>query len=238
MPTDSSPPEGGAAGASNPGPADPRYLATVERMLRGQAYRERGAAELFAAGLALVPAAGAGWSRVIARHVEEERAHYTAVAALWSRTFARPARELDDWVSRRLRDRPFPALTSWLELAMVQFLFDRAGTWQLSEYVDSSFAPYRALARAIVADERGHQDAGARLVVQLCAAPGADPVAAQAAFATWLRVALLSFGRPGGPGNTYAIAAGLKRRDSAAIARDFLADIAPTARAANLTLPG
>jgi 1,2-phenylacetyl-CoA epoxidase catalytic subunit len=168
--------------------------------------------------------------------VGEERAHYAHVAAVWSTAFGRPPAELDAWVTARLAERPLPRVTSFLELAMAQFLFDRAGRWQLSEYLDSSFLPYRALARAIVDEERGHEDAGARLVVELCAAPDVDRAGAQAAFDRWLALALRSFGRPGGDGNAFAIAAGLKTRDSREVARAFLEDIAPTAEGAGMSL--
>jgi len=204
-------------------------------MLRSQAYRERGAAELFERALPLAP--DARWRAVIQGHGAEERAHYARVCGVWSETFAHALTELNAWVTARLAEQPFPRVGSWLELAMAQFLFDRAGRWQLSEYLDSSFLPYRALAREIVDDERGHEEAGARLVVELCNAPDADRPGAQAVFERWLGVALLSFGRPGGDGNRFAIAAGLKGRDSAEIARDFLADVATTATAAQLFLP-
>lgn len=213
---------------------DARYLATVDRLLRGQAWRERGAAKLFEAALPLVPAGR--WRRIIEGHVAEERAHYARVAAVWSAAFGEPPATLDAWVTTRLAENPLPGVESWLELAMAQFLFDRAGRWQISEYVASSFLPYRALARAIVDEERGHEDTGARLVVELCAASDCAHAAAQAAFDRWLGVALLSFGRPGGDGNHFAIDAGLKTRDSADVARDFLADIARTATAAGLAL--
>jgi hypothetical protein len=213
--------------------SDPRYLATVERMLRSQAYRERGAAELFEAALPLAP--DARWRGLLEGHVREEREHYAGVRSLWSRTFARPEAELDAWVTSRLAERPLPPVTTWLELAMALFLFDRAGRWQLSEYLASSFEPYRDLVCAIVEDELGHEDAGAQLVVALCSAPGADRAAAQAAFERWLAVSLLSFGRPGGEGNAFAIAAGLKRRDSADVERDFLDDVAATATRAGLS---
>ena len=208
--------------------------AILERMLRAQAYRERGAAGQFEAALPLAPDAEA--RRRLAGLAAEERAHDARVATVWSEAFARPRPELDAWVDARLAREPLPAVASWLELATAQFLFDRAGFWQLSEYVESTFLPYRALARAIVADERGHQDAGARQLLALVSAPGADGAAAQAAFERWLRVSLLSFGRPGGAGNRVAIAAGLKRRDSGDVMRDFVADVLPTARAAGLVL--
>jgi 1,2-phenylacetyl-CoA epoxidase catalytic subunit len=201
-------------------------------MLRSQAYRERGAAELFETALPLAP--DARWRAVLQGHVTEEREHYAGVKALWARTFDHPEADLDAWVTARLTERPLPRVTTWLELAMALFLFDRAGRWQLSEYLSSSFEPYRALVREIVEDERGHEDVGARLLIELCSAPGADRAAAQAAFERWLDVSLLSFGRPGGEGNTFAIAAGLKSRDSEEVRRDFLADVAPTAREAGL----
>jgi 1,2-phenylacetyl-CoA epoxidase catalytic subunit len=203
-------------------------------MLRSQAYRERGAADLFEAALHLAP--DTRWREVLESHVAEERAHYTLVRKLWSETFAMPEAELDAWVASRLAAQSLPRVTTWLDVAMALFLFDRAGRWQLTEYVASSFVPYRALAKKIVADERGHEDVGARLVVELCATPNADRAAAQAAFDCWLEVALLSFGRPGGDGNRFAIRAGLKTRDSAEVSRAFLADVVPTAAAAGLDL--
>jgi 1,2-phenylacetyl-CoA epoxidase catalytic subunit len=220
------------AAASHPPSKDPRYLATVDRLLRAQAWRERGAAELFEAALPLVPAAR--WRTIVEGHATEERAHYARVAAVWSATFGLPPADLDAWVAARLTAQPLPKVETFLELAMAQLLFDRAGRWQISEYLTSSFLPYRALAHAIVDEERGHEDTGARLVVDLCAAPDVDRAAAQAAFDGWLAVALRSFGRPGGDGNAFAIAAGLKTRDSAEVARDFLADVRLVADAAGL----
>jgi len=211
-----------------------RYRATVDHLLRAQAWRERGAAELFEAALPLVPTGR--WRAIVEGHAREERAHYARVVEVWSTAFGEAPDALDAWVTARLIDQPLPRVTSFVELAMAQFLFDRAGRWQISEYLASSFLPYRALAHAIVDEERGHEDTGAGLVVELCAAPGADRVAAQKAFDRWLEIGLLSFGRPGGDGNAFARAAGLKSRDSGEVARAFLDDVAPTARAAGLAV--
>ncbi|HTA18343.1 MAG TPA: Phenylacetic acid catabolic protein [Polyangia bacterium] len=215
---------------------DSRYLATVDRLLRGQAWRERAAADLFETALPLVPAGR--WRTIFEGHTREERAHYARVVDVWSTAFGRAPAELDAWVTARLVAQPLPRVASFLELGMAQFLFDRAGRWQISEYLTSSFLPYRALAHAIVDEERGHEDVGARLVVELCAAPGVDRAAAQAAFDRWLGIALLSFGRASGDGNAFAIAAGLKMRDSGEVTRAFLGEIAPTVRTAGLVFPG
>ena len=60
----------------------------------------------------------------------------------------------------------------------------------------------------------------------------------QAQFEKWLRIGLLSFGRPGTPGNRYAIEHGIKKRDSGECMKDFIADIRPSVHAAGLRFPG
>src|SRR6516162_2524366 len=97
---------------------DARYMATVDKLLRSQAWRERAAAELFEAALPLVPAGR--WRAIVDGHAREERAHYERVAGVWSAALARPPAELDAWVTARLAEKPLPRLTSFMELAMAQ----------------------------------------------------------------------------------------------------------------------
>ncbi|HKG20525.1 MAG TPA: hypothetical protein VKC34_01385, partial [Blastocatellia bacterium] len=56
-------------------------------------------------------------------------------------------------------------------------------------------------------------------------------------FDKWLAVALLSFGRPGTPGNRFAIEAGLKTRDSGEVMQDFIDDIKPAMIDCGLRFP-
>ena len=88
----------------------------------------------------------------------------------------------------------------------------------------------------IVGEERGHQDLGEKIVVEQCQEGAYDDVK-QPLFEKWLRLGLLSFGRPGTPGNRYAIEQGIKKRDSGACMKDFLDDIRPVVRAASLRFP-
>lgn len=219
------------------GGGDPRYRATLDRLLRGQAYRELGAARLFEDGRALAPTAAAG--ETLAAHAAEERAHFRAVTVVWAAFAGEPRQALEARAEARLAEQPLPAAASWFDLAMAQFVFDRAGLWQLREYQRCSFAPYRALVAAILSDERAHQDFGADAVVAWCR--GRDDAGARgetnAVFARWLGTALRSFGRPDSDGDRYAVAAGLKRRPAAAVMADFLADIRPTVQRAGLTFP-
>ena len=41
----------------------------------------------------------------------------------------------------------------FFELAMAQFLFDRGGFWQLREYEECSFEPYRRIVGKILKEE-------------------------------------------------------------------------------------
>jgi 1,2-phenylacetyl-CoA epoxidase catalytic subunit len=139
-------------------------------------------------------------------------------------------------VGARLTGKPVPFAESWFELAMAQFLYDRGGFWQLKEYEECSYEPYREVVRKIVKEEAGHQDLGEKIVVEQCQSGRFDDVK-QPLFEKWLRLGMLSFGRPGTPGNKYAIEQGLKKRDSGECMKDFVNDIRPAVVAAGLRFP-
>jgi 1,2-phenylacetyl-CoA epoxidase catalytic subunit len=87
-----------------------------------------------------------------------------------------------------------------------------------------------------VKEESGHQNLGEKIVVELCQS-GRHDDAKQALFEKWLRIGLLSFGRPGTPGNRFAIEQGLKKRDSGECMKDFIEDIRPSVHSAGLRFP-
>ncbi|MCS6913791.1 MAG: Phenylacetic acid catabolic protein [Myxococcales bacterium] len=209
----------------------PRYRDTVEQLMRSQAYRELAAARLFGHGLQF--AEEHRYIKFMTWHIREEIDHYFAVANMYERF---TGQSLQDWVQARLRERPIPFAGSWFELAMAQFLYDRGGFWQLQEYAECSFLPYRDIIGKIIEEERGHQGLGERIVIEACQS-GRYEAEKQPLFERWLRLGLLSFGRPYTESNAYAISVGLKRRDSAEVMRDFIADIRPTVVACGLRFP-
>jgi 1,2-phenylacetyl-CoA epoxidase catalytic subunit len=208
----------------------PEYRRMVVQMMESQAYRELAAAHMFGYGLRFVPEK---WMKFMVWHIQEETEHYQAVAKMY-RDFTKE--EVEPRVRERLSGKPVPFAESWFELAMAQFLYDRGGFWQLKEYEECSFVPYRGVIQKIVKEEAGHQDLGEKIVVELCRSADHDDVK-QSLFEKWLRIGLLSFGRPGTPGNRYAIEHGLKKRDSGECMRDFIQDIRPSVRAAGLRFP-
>jgi 1,2-phenylacetyl-CoA epoxidase catalytic subunit len=208
----------------------PEYRRMVVQLMESQAYRELAAAHMFGYGLRFVPDK---WMKFMVWHIQEETEHYQAVAKMY-RDFTKE--DVEPRVRERLSGKPVPFAESWFELAMAQFLYDRGGFWQLKEYEECSFVPYRGVIQKIVKEEAGHQDLGEKIVVELCRSGLHDDVK-QALFEKWLRIGLLSFGRPATPGNRFAIEQGLKKRDSGECMQDFIADIRPSVQAAGLRFP-
>ena len=211
--------------------APPRYLETLEQMMKSQAYRELAAAVMFGDGLKHVPSLK--WLKFMTWHIREEVEHFDAVARMY-RAFT--GRDVTPGALARLAERPIDTVDSWFELAMAQFLFDRGGFWQLKEYERCSFLPYRQVIGKIVNEEEGHQGLGERLVIELVQT-GAHDARKQRDFSKWLRHGLLSFGRPGTDGNRYAISVGIKRRDSGEVMQDYIDDIKPAVKACGLAFP-
>jgi 1,2-phenylacetyl-CoA epoxidase catalytic subunit len=208
----------------------PEYRDMIVQMMQSQAYRELAAAHMFGYGLRFVPDK---WLKFMVWHIREEAEHYEAVARMYQEF---TGEEVGPAVRRRLAGKPVPMAESWMELAMAQFLYDRGGFWQLKEYEECSFVPYRGVIQKIVKEEAGHQSLGEKIVVEQCRSGGYDDVK-QAVFEKWLRIGLLSFGRPGTPGNRFAIEHGIKKRDSGECMKDFVADIRPAVRESGLRFP-
>lgn len=203
------------------------------RLLRSQAHREAAAAMLFEQGAALAPDEPSR-RRVLAQ-AQEERSHLLAVGDAWHALVGEPGGTLVQWAMAHAAAHPLPTPGSWLELSLAQLLFDRAGYFQLCEYRDSRWPPHRRLVAPILAEEAEHQQDGADAVRALASATTAQ--VGQNLFCRWLRVALLSFGRPGSPGSAQAVALGLKRRDPGLVMQDFIDDVRPFADAAGWRLP-
>lgn len=210
---------------------DEKFRDTVIQMMRSQSYRELAAAQLFGYGLQFVP--NIKELKFISWHITEEVGHYILVADLYKEHVGE---SVEQWVNERLSSKPLPQIHSFLDLVIAQWLYDRGGFWQLKEYEECSWEPYRTIVGQIIKEERGHQDHGQKMAVKLIKNLD-DKTEAQRSFELWLRQGLISFGRPYSEGNKYAIEAGLKKRDSAGCMKDFMQDIMPAVKEAGLKLP-
>ena len=208
-----------------------RYRQTLVQMMQSQAYRELAAAQMFGFGLQYVPELR--WLKFMTWHIREEMEHYEDVVKMY-REFTGDS--VEPFVNERLQHKPIEFATSWYELAMAQFLYDRGGFWQLKEYEDCSFIPYQKVIKKIIKEEHGHQSLGEKIVVELTRT-GKFQAQKQADFDKWLRQGLLSFGRPATDGARYAIEVGLKKRDPGPVMQDFIDDIKPAVKACGLAFP-
>src|SRR3954471_6477757 len=116
---------------------DERYYQTLVQMMQSQAYRELAAAQMFGFGLQYVPELK--WLKFMTWHIREEMEHYEDVVKMYA-DFT--GESVEPSVNERLQKKPIEFATSWYELAMAQFLYDRGGFWQLAEYEECSFLPY------------------------------------------------------------------------------------------------
>ena len=210
----------------------PEYFRTLAQMLRSQAYRELAAAVVFAEAIALVPTLE--FKRHVVHTIEEEMEHYATCVSLAEQL---GIEDFDEECSRRVRvDRPIPAIESFLEMGVAACLYDSASAFQLREYENSSFDPYCAVIGRILEEEEGHENFGAELMIRLSRDPH-NKEALQRCFDKWLAVSLRSFGRPGIERSRFAIEAGLKTRDSAAVAQDYIDSLKSTMRVCGIDLP-
>ncbi len=210
----------------------PEYFETVSKMLRSQAYRELAAAVVFAEALSLVPTVE--FKRHVVHTVEEEMEHYAICVRLAEQI---GLADFDAECTRHVReDRPVPAIESFLELGVAAFLYDSASAFQLREYENSSFDPYCRVIGRILEEEEGHENFGAEMMIQMSRDPS-NREEIQRHFDKWLAVSLRSFGRPAHERSRIAIEAGLKTRDSAAVAQDYVDSAKSTARLCGLVIP-
>ncbi len=211
---------------------DQRYFDLLTQLLRSQGYRELAAATVFANALLHVPTAP--HKEQVGQHILEEIEHFGVCCKLYA---SLDAGDLDAWCNNHLSEHgPIPPLGSFMELGVAQFLYDRASGFQLREYENCSFDPYCQVVGKILEEEEGHENFGAEIMIEHCRDPK-QRVETQRYFNKWLAVSMRSFGRPGTAGNLYAISVGLKTRDSAAVAQDYVDSLKSVMRVCGLNFP-
>lgn len=215
-------------------PTEPPAELTLEEreivapLLESHGYRGLAAAHVFGAGLRLAPTLDD--KMLLAEEAAKELGHFEAAAALYDQI---GAGDLLTVVDKRVTEVPLPS--TWLELAVMRFLFDRAGKFQLREYLASRHLPCAVAVTQILAEGEAHQSAGEGILRDLCGGGTERGAKAQAHFDHWLRILLHSFGRPG----TWqgAVDLGPKSRDSARVIRSFLLELTPALSACALRMP-
>jgi 1,2-phenylacetyl-CoA epoxidase catalytic subunit len=214
---------------------DSRYRFTIMQIIRLHAYLERAAAELYGSGLKFIP--DSKTLKFVSWHVTEEARHYGMVADLYQEY---TGTSLEPWVLKAAETRPLPQLANFLDFVMAQWIFDLTGFWQIADYKNCSWEPYRKVAAQIVKEEVGHRKHGEEMVISLCQSGHDDPrmiQEAQAALERWLKRSLLVFGPLDAPGDEYAVSVGIKSRRAYECVNDYLNDLVSGAERAGLVFP-
>jgi len=207
------------------------YKRMVIQLLESQGVREFIAANIFSDALKYIPSLHL--KSLLAKQVVEELEHYEETIRLYRALGG----NLEEVVEKKVgKYGGVPYVRSWFELAVCQFLYDRAGEFHLAEYRNCSYVPYAEIVGKILAEEEEHESFGEHVMVEACRNLEYRQQVQQL-FNKWLAFSLTSFGRPGTPGNRYAIAVGLKTRDSGEVMQDFIDDIKPGMVKCELTFP-
>jgi 1,2-phenylacetyl-CoA epoxidase catalytic subunit len=197
-------------------------------------FRALATSHAFASAIPLAPVLAV--KKALVQYLWEELQRFDAASDLYVEI--RPGEDLHETVRPRLAEIRPP--TSWLEVAIIQFLYDRAGVVQMRELASSSDERVAKLAARILEGERMHKimggEGGSALRNMLLTEPD-DAPRAQDCFDRWLAESLRSFGRPGSPRSKRAIELGLRQRDSAEVIREYLAELGPVVKACGLRLP-
>ncbi len=219
--------------AMNEPPVDERNEILASQV-ESLGFRALATAHAFASAMPLAPALAV--KKALVEYVWEELQRFETASDLYVQI--KLGEDLHAAVRPRLAEIRAPG--TWLEMAVIQFLYDRAGVLQLRELAASGDERVARLAARILEGERMHKimggEGGNALRNMLLSDPDHRP-RAQDYFDRWLSESLRSFGRPGSPRAKRAIELGLRQRDSAEVIRDYLADLEPVTAACGLRFP-
>jgi 1,2-phenylacetyl-CoA epoxidase catalytic subunit len=206
-------------------------------LMERQAGREIAGAEVF--GQCLIHAPTYEHKLQLVRLQREELTHFKLIADLLAEfgidveSFVRNGQRGESRFTGNAADLQ---VEDWIDGVLFNFMTDRAATFQLAEYANGSYVPLAKATRIVVHDEEFHTRFGEMCVEELCRDPETRREV-QRRFAKWFAGAMRIFGRPGTPGNRYCVEVGLKTRDSAAIAADYLDSLRPVLAHCGLQFP-
>ena len=169
----------------------------------------------------------------LSRRCREESQNYVAIGRLHEQLVETC---LVPWVSQRCAVLQMPQPTSWVDVAIGHWLFERSTHWQMSEFTDCTWVPYQTLISRIVREKRGLQSRVERAAVDACNESD-DKEMAQDSFVLWFSRLLPLFGRPDAEIEIFSKQAGIRRRNPVDVIEDFLEDIKPGCRMTGLELP-
>ena len=205
----------------NPSEVSGNYRNMLIRLMTRQIYAETATAEVFGRAISVAP----NWRE------KELAAEFAAEEARHSRGLYDLLTDLDEDPETIITGRPDAArfwgvdLDNWLDIAVFNFTVDRAGSYQIMEYRQSSYIPWAESQEEVLADEEDHYDNGVENLKEFAKDP--DRLAEfQAVFDRVMpNCVKRAFGRLEGPDNDFCLEHGLKRNKTAAIVDRYLEEM-------------
>lgn len=125
---------------------------------------------------------------------------------------------------------------TWVDLGWFNFLGDRVGVYQGSEWIDSTYGPMRRSAPGVVNDEYGHTAMGYFHLKAVCQTEQGRQEA-QASLLDWYPRVLDMFGRSQSKRDAAYIAHGLKQRTNEELRQAFITETTPMIERLGLEVP-
>jgi 1,2-phenylacetyl-CoA epoxidase catalytic subunit len=206
---------------ARPQDAQGAYRDMLIRLMTRQLYAETATAEVFGRSIGAAPT----WpeKHLAAEFALEEAQHSQILCNLLT--------ELGEDPEAIIAQRPAAAqfwsidLDNWLHIAVFNFTVDRAGSHQIMEYRESSYAPWANSMDVVLADEEEHYDNGVENLKAFAKDPG-RLAEFQAVFNGLLPVTLKrAFGRPSGADNDFCLEHGLKRHSTEQVINRYLTEM-------------
>ena len=194
------------------------YREMLIRLMTRQIYAETATAEVFGQAITAAPT----WEE------KHRLAVFTLEEAQHSQGLVDLLRDLGEDPEEIIAGRP-PAgkfwaidLSEWIDIAVFNFVVDRAGSHQIMEYRESSYIPWAESQEVVLADEEEHYDTGVQVLKEFAKDP--DQFAKfKVSFDRVLPNAFKrAFGRPGSAENAYCLEVGLKRHTHEQILNRYL----------------
>jgi len=216
---------------------DSKYREMAVRLLTRQMWTEHATMEIFGRAIQLAPS----WTDQIrtSRFTKEEGTHTSICAEVME--------DLGVDVNESLRKRGDSdaffgiqkgGMTSWIQVTAFNMIGDRAGSRQITAYEDNSLPAWGRRLGKLLQEEKGHQDYGDKMAVQLCNESPEQRTTMQGFVNKFLPVDVkVSFGRLDAAANDYCLEVGLKTKDAAQLQYEYFESLAPVLDAAGLTWP-
>ncbi len=213
--------------------AEGEYRDMLLRLMTRQFYAETATAEVFGRSVGCAPTLRE--KLMAAGFAKEEADHSERLCKLFEDLGVAP--------EEVFRSRPPAAqfwsldLDNWIHIAVFNFTVDRAGSQQIMEYRDSSYAPWAAQMGPVLEDEEGHYGNGVENLREF-SRDKKKFAEFQDVYFKMLPVTIKrAFGRPSGADNDYCVRVGLKRHTTEQVVNRYLKEMLGYMRECGLKFP-